>query len=113
MRIAKADLVPTNERPSAGRLHHDWEVGDGLPRLEPHDQRHRASAVGRAARTDTGPRTAALHPIPDVPFDAAFGQTRSVTRDATISRRGPLTARPTPWSTNPSGSTSTGDTIGR
>ena len=50
---------------------------------------------------------ARLHPLPTTPFTVAFGTTRRVSWDATVSSRGCATRCPTSWSTPGSGSAST------
>jgi hypothetical protein len=84
VRIAKADLVPTD----ANLLDDypafvDLEAACELFCERVNGREHRL--LGRppiAALADEQPH---LHAIPDAPFVAVFGQTRSVTRDATIS----------------------------
>lgn len=84
VRIAKADLVPTDanlldEYPAFA----DLEAACELFCERVNAREHRL--LGRPPVDALADERAHLHPVPAAPFAAVFGQTRSVTRDATIS----------------------------
>lgn len=84
VRIAKADLVPTDANllpayESFADLKAACEEWCEKVNERPHRERRRAPALLLAQER---PR---LHPLPEEPFTAAFGQTRRVNWDSTIS----------------------------
>ena len=84
VKLAKADLVPTD-----ANLRSDYTSFQALEaacqvfcdRVNSRDHR----LLGRPPAEALAEETAVLHRIPDDPFAAALGQTRMVSRDATIS----------------------------
>jgi hypothetical protein len=87
VRIAKADLVPTDYNlvdPYASFA----EVEQACRQLSA-ELNSRPHAVTRRAPTEMAEvERAALHAVPDRPYTAAFGQSRSVGWSATVSFRG-------------------------
>ena len=84
VKIAKADLVPTDanlrsDYPSFAAL--EAACAAFCERVNSRDHR----LLGRPPVEALTEEAAALHRIPDVPFAAALGETRSVSRDSTIS----------------------------
>lgn len=84
VRIAKADLVPTeanllDDYAAFADLEAACEVFCDEVNRRPH------RLTGRAPVELLVEERARLHPIPPTPYAAAFGQTRSVCRDSTIS----------------------------
>lgn len=84
VRVAKADLVPTQanllgDYPAFADLEAACEQFCGRVNA----REHRAS--GRVPVEALAAERALLHPIPKAPYAAVFGQTRSVTRESTIS----------------------------
>ena len=84
VRVAKADLVPTQ-----ANLLGDYPTFADLEAAceqfcqQLNGRAHRAS--GRVPVEALAAERAVLHPIPAMPYAAVFGQTRSVTRESTIS----------------------------
>lgn len=84
VRIAKADLVPTDANllpayESFADLREACESWCERVNERPHRERRRAPALLLAQERSK------LHPVPEEPFTAAFGQTRRVNWDSTIS----------------------------
>jgi transposase len=84
VRIAKRDLVPTavNLRPAYGHFT-ELEAACLVFGQEVNDAVHRATR--RRPAEAVAEERARLHPLPARPFTAAFGTTRKVASDATIS----------------------------
>lgn len=87
VRIAKADLVPTATNLLAGyRSFGELEAACRAFCAEVNDRVHRETRRSPAARL--AEEQARLHPLPKAPFTAAFGTTRRVNWDGTISVEG-------------------------
>lgn len=87
VKLAKADLVPSdyNLRDGYGSFH-ELEVACAEVAAELNGRPH---AVTRRAPAELlGIERAHLHPVPDAPYTAAFGESRSVGWSATVSFRG-------------------------
>lgn len=87
VRVAKADLVPTDYNlvgayASFAELEQSCRTLTAELNSRPHAVTRRAPAAMLAAER------AQLHPVPDRPYSAAFGESRSVGGSSTVSFRG-------------------------